>query len=60
MVEKLAEEHGTGIADAELIGLMPEAAYEADAAWVQQIPDFNPDLKILERRLASPLAWPEA
>jgi glutamate formiminotransferase len=60
MVEKLAEEHGTGIADAELIGLMPEAAYEADTAWVQQIPDFNPDLKILERRLASPLAWPEA
>jgi glutamate formiminotransferase len=59
-VAKLAKEHGTSIAEGELIGLVPEAACEAGAAWTQQIPDFDPDLKILERRLEHPLAWPEA
>lgn len=59
-VERLAREHGTSIAEGELIGLLPEAAYDQSAAWVQQITDFNPELKILERRLKHPLAWPEA
>jgi len=59
-VAKLAKEHGTSIAEGELIGLVPEAACEAGAAWMQQIPDFDPELKILERRLEHPLAWPEA
>jgi glutamate formiminotransferase len=58
--EKLAKEHGTSIAEAELIGLVPELACEGGAAWTQQIPDFDPDLKILERRLGHPLDWPEA
>ena len=58
-VEKLAREHGTSSADGELIGLIPEAAYDASAAWIQQIPGFDPALKVLERRLLSPLAWPE-
>jgi glutamate formiminotransferase len=44
----------------ELIGLLPEAAYEQDAAWVRQLEGFIPSEKILERRLASPLAWPPA
>ncbi len=59
-VEKLAREHGTSIAEGELIGLIPEAACQPNCAWTEQIPDFNPDLKILERRLAQPQAWPEA
>ena len=59
-VEKLAREHGTSLAEAELIGLVPEAACANGAAWMEQIPGFSPDLKILERRLEHPLAWPEA
>jgi glutamate formiminotransferase len=59
-VERLAREHGTEIAEGELIGLVPEAACEANSAWTQQILDFDPDLKILERRLSQPIAWPEA
>ena len=59
-VARLAREHGTGIADGELIGLVPEAACEQGAAWTAEIPDFDPDQKILERRLMHPLAWPEA
>jgi glutamate formiminotransferase len=59
-VERLAREHGTAIADGELIGLVPEAACQQGAVWTQQIPDFDPNLKILERRLTRPLQWPEA
>ncbi len=58
-VDRLAKQHGTSIADGELIGLIPEAAYDAKAVWASQIPDFNPDEKILERKLLQPLAWPE-
>jgi glutamate formiminotransferase len=58
-VERLAHEHGTAIADGELIGLVPEAACDQTAAWTQQIPDFDPNQKILERRLTRPLNWPE-
>ena len=59
-VERLAREHGTSIAEGELIGLVPEAACQAGAVWISQIPDFDPAMKILERRLAQPLDWPEA
>jgi len=58
-LELVAREHGTTIAEGELIGLIPEDAYEADAAWVRVIPNFDPDEKILERKLKHPLAWPE-
>jgi glutamate formiminotransferase len=59
-LELVAREHGTSIAEGELIGLIPEAAYAAGAAWVRVIPNFDPDEKILERKLNNPLAWPEA
>jgi glutamate formiminotransferase len=59
-LELVAREHGASIAEGELIGLIPEAAYDADAAWVRIIPNFDPDEKILERKLKHPLAWPEA
>ncbi len=41
-LERIARDHGTHIAEGELIGLIPEAAYEAGAAWAQAIPDFDP------------------
>jgi glutamate formiminotransferase len=44
----------------ELIGLLPEAAYEHEAEWVRQLVEFSPAEKILERRLANPLPWPDA
>jgi glutamate formiminotransferase / 5-formyltetrahydrofolate cyclo-ligase len=57
-VQHLAQRHGVLIEDAELIGLIPEAAYEADSEWVHQITDFDPDAKVLERKLHAPIAWP--
>jgi len=59
-LEKIASSHGTKIFEGELIGLIPEAAYDADAAWVKVIPNFDPSEKILERKLDHPLPWPEA
>ena len=58
-LERVAREHNTNIAEGELIGLIPEDAYSAHEAWVQVIPNFDPDEKILERKLRKPLAWPE-
>lgn len=57
-VQHLAQGHGVLIDDAELIGLIPEDAYEPDSEWVSQITGFDPALKVLERRLEQPLAWP--
>ncbi len=57
-VDRLAKQHGIRIGEGELIGLIPEAAYEAKEVWSSQIPDFDPDQKILERKLLQPLAWP--
>ena len=59
-VAHLAREQGTTIADGELIGLIPEAAFAPEAAWIKEIPGFDPDQKILERRLQHPLEWPQA
>ncbi len=60
MVEKLAAAHGVSLAESELIGLVPERACSEGANWTSAIPDFDPELKILERRLQNPLEWPEA
>jgi glutamate formiminotransferase len=57
-VQHLAQRHGVLIEDAELIGLIPEEAYEPDSEWVRQITGFDPEGKVLERRLNSPIAWP--
>jgi glutamate formiminotransferase len=57
-VQHLAQRHGVLIEDAELIGLIPQAAYEEDSEWVRQITGFDPDDKVLERKLDSPIAWP--
>jgi glutamate formiminotransferase len=57
-IRHLAQRHGVLIDDAELIGLIPDAAYEPDSEWVRQITGFDPDSKVLERRLHAPIAWP--
>lgn len=58
-VKRLAAQHGTACAEGELIGLIPQAAYRADAQWVQEITDFSPEERVLEQRLDHPMAWPE-
>jgi glutamate formiminotransferase / 5-formyltetrahydrofolate cyclo-ligase len=57
-VNRLAGEHGTKVVEAELIGLLPEEAYERDSDWVRLMSGFIPEERILERRLQHPLAWP--
>ena len=57
-VRELAHKHGGEIAEGELIGLIPEEAYEPNADWVRQTVGFEPEEKVLERRLQHPLAWP--
>src|SRR5580700_6244777 len=52
---ELANRHGAVIEDGELIGLIPQDAYEANAEWARHIPNFDPELKVLERRLERPL-----
>jgi glutamate formiminotransferase len=59
MVEKLARDHGVAVAESELVGLVPELAWSEGATWTNAIPGFDPDVKILERRLLHPLEWPE-
>ena len=54
---ELANRHGAVIEDGELIGLVPQDAYEPNAEWARNIPNFDPALKVLERRLERPLDW---
>jgi len=58
-VKRLAKNHGAVATEGELIGLIPEEAYEPDAEWVREIPGFDPEAKVLERKLQHPLPWPE-
>jgi glutamate formiminotransferase len=44
--------------EGEVIGLLPEAACERESDWMRQLAGFDPETKILERRLGAPLAWP--
>jgi glutamate formiminotransferase len=57
-VEQLAQRYGVRASEGELIGLIPEEAYEPDANWIRQINGFDPSEKVLERRLSSPIVWP--
>lgn len=57
-VHEMAQQHGAELAEGELIGLIPEKAYEPNAEWARQTVGFDPELKILERRLKHPLPWP--
>jgi glutamate formiminotransferase len=55
---ELALKHKTAPVQGEVIGLIPEAACERDSAWMRQLTGFDAQTKILERRLESPLPWP--
>jgi glutamate formiminotransferase len=57
-VRELARNHGAVAKEGELIGLIPQEAWDAEAEWVREVPEFDPEAKVLERRLERPLAWP--
>jgi glutamate formiminotransferase len=57
-VKVIAERHGMGIVEGELIGLIPEAAFEPESDWVRQTSGFDSELKVLERKLHRPMEWP--
>jgi glutamate formiminotransferase len=57
-VSDLALRHKTSPVRGEIVGLIPEAACERESEWMRQLTEFDPQTKILERRLESPLAWP--
>jgi len=57
-VTEIAARHGVAVAEGEVIGLIPELAYEPNAEWVRQTIEFDPENKVLERRLRRPLDWP--
>jgi glutamate formiminotransferase len=54
-----ARRHGAAITEAELIGLIPAFAYDPNDEWIRPIQQFDPELRILERRLLAPVAWPQ-
>jgi len=58
-VRELARSHGAVAAEGEIIGLVPQEAYDAEAEWVREVPGFDPEAKVLERKLHHPLPWPE-
>jgi len=58
-VSRLAIRHKTVPVEGEVVGLIPDAACERESEWMRQLVEFDPMAKILENRLASPLAWPE-
>jgi glutamate formiminotransferase len=57
-VAESAARHGAEAGAGEVIGLIPEQAYEPNADWVRQTVGFNAEEKVLERRLQHPQAWP--
>ena len=57
-VAQLATRYKTAIAGAKIVGLIPEAACERDSDWMRLLEGFDPESKILERRLEHPLSWP--
>jgi glutamate formiminotransferase / 5-formyltetrahydrofolate cyclo-ligase len=57
-VRQKAARHGVAITRGELIGLVPEAAAERESEWLRHFHEFDPEAKILERKLNRPLAWP--
>ena len=58
-VKAIALRQGVEIAEGELIGLIPEGAYEPDSDWVRQTSGFDAELKVLERKLHRPMDWPD-
>jgi glutamate formiminotransferase len=59
-VKSITQQHGLAISEGELIGLIPESAYEPDSEWIRQTSGFDAESKVLERKLHSPMDWPIA
>jgi glutamate formiminotransferase len=59
-VEEKAAKFGTKVVRGELIGLIPEEAAERESDWLRHFHEFDPEEKILERKLKRPLEWPAA
>ena len=57
-VSRFALRHKVAPVEGEVIGLVPDAACERESEWMRQLSEFDEETKILERRLAAPLAWP--
>ena len=57
-VRELALSNGAIAMEGEIIGLIPQEAYEPEAEWLLEVPNFDPEAKVLERRLEHPLPWP--
>ena len=57
-VEEKAAKSGAKVARGELIGLIPEEAAERESHWLRHFHEFDPEEKILERKLRRPLDWP--
>jgi glutamate formiminotransferase len=59
-VSQLAVRHKATMMEGEVSGLLPEAACERESEWMRQLTGFDPQTRILEYRLETPLAWPKA
>ena len=59
-VRELARSHGALLGEGELIGLIPQEAYEPDAEWVREIPGFDAESRVFERKLQHPIPWPDS
>jgi glutamate formiminotransferase len=59
-LQQLAKKNRAVLGAGEIIGLIPESVFEQNSDWARQLVGFNPEEKILERRLQSPLVWPAA
>ncbi len=57
-VQELARKNGARMAEGELIGLIPQDAFDPAAAWVSDIPGFQAEAKVLEQKLHQPMSWP--
>ena len=57
-VRELALNHGAVATEGEIVGLIPQEAYEPEAEWLREIPNFDAEAKVLEARLQHPLPWP--
>ena len=56
---RLAGKHGAEPVEAEVIGLLPQLAYEQESEWMRLLNGFDPATKVLEHRLEAPQDWPE-
>lgn len=54
-----AQRYKAQTAGIRLVGLIPEAACQPGSAWAGQLLGFDPSRNLLERRIQSPIPWPE-